>query len=383
MNKYIVILSIIIVLYFVQKYCIKSEVETFLLTKNILEKFDQTTGGLNILGNIRLANRHIISSESEGLAIVDVVASTTANTEYGNIKVKDIRVTGTLIQEGGSNLPSSFTNSTQTARLNINSGTPPNSVEITSLNGPLILSGQNGPVTLASQNIIKIGGNIDITGNVTFNAAKPIVTRIITIPTNSTTPVTTGIDATDYPSITFSGFDNSTASSQSYAAAIEFNTTKGAGNKWFISFTPTPTPPLPINVRLTFFHKNLVQNDEGDSVAGVTVPGPPGTPLLSRSGDIITMSWVLPSNGGSPITIYKIEMEKTSSTSPVGPWALHATNPLGTSDTGYSYDSASNRVTWTRAWTTPQDGRYYRFKVAAFNNQGFGADSAPSTISLL
>jgi len=257
MDKYIVILSIIIVLYFVQKYCIKSEVETFLLTKNILEKFNGTEGGLNILGNIKLANKHVISSESNALTIFDITAATPI---YGSIKVNDIDVRG-ILRIGGIastgpttssfNLPSSFTNSGST--LNITNGTT-NSVSINSANGPLILSGQNG---------IKIGGDIDILGNVTINNGnKPIITRVVTIPANSATTVTTSIDATDYPSITFSGFNNSTvsatATNQIYAAAIEFNTTIGTDNKWYISFTPTL--PSEINVRLTFFHKNLVSS---------------------------------------------------------------------------------------------------------------------------
>jgi hypothetical protein len=377
MDKYIVILSIIIVLYFAQKYCIKSEVETFLLTKNILEKFDETTGGLNILGNIRLANRHIISSESNGLAILNTT-STTTNLDYGNLKVKDINVTGTLIQSGTSNLPSSFTNSTQTARLNINSGTLPNSVDITSLNGPLILSGQNGPVTLASQNIIKISGNIDITGDVTINAAKPIVTRIVTIPSNSTTAITTDIDATDYPSITFSGFNNSTASSQSYAAAIEFNTSKGTDNKWYISFTPRPSST--INVRLTFFHKNLVQNDAVDSVVAVTIPNAPTNLSGIRTPTTVVLSWVVPSTGGSPITKYRLIVENGRvGMGGILVWSVVSTEIIDTiTNSRYSYDNVSNRATYTIPWTVPLMSISYRFKVAAFNNIGYSNDSAYS-----
>ena len=358
MDKYIVI-SIIIVLYFVQKYCIKSEVETFLLTKSILEKFDETTGGLNILGNIKLASRHIISSELTGLAIY-AAGATRTNLDYGNLKVKDITVTGSLIQSGSSNLPSSFTNNSRTAKLNINSGALLNSVDITSVNGPLILSGQNGPVTLAGQNIVKIDGNIDITGNVTFNTAKPIVTRIVIIPSNSTSATPTYISAIDYPSITFSGFDNSTASIQTYAAAIEFNTSKGPDNKWYISFTPTPSSI--INVRLTFFHKNLVQNNEPMDAIGL------------RDGNLVYYSWLPPSIGASPITKYRITQEALRLD---GGFDLQ--DPINVNVTDPRYSEISGRVQVAMPWDVAANPwQYYRFKVAAFNDAGYTNDSAYS-----
>ena len=240
MDKYLVILSIITILYFVQKYCIQSEVEKFLLTKNIVENFTDTVtgGGLNILGNIILGNKHKLTSNGDYLKITDL------NDNLANISVKDIDVNGTLIISQGFtfNGNNSFTNGN--AILNIN--------------GPSISS--TGPLTLnaPSSNIIQLGNNTNIYGDFTINNRKPILTKIITSPINlSTTPrnIDTGINSDDYPSIAFSGYNNT--NTQSYASLIEFNTIKTPGGNWLISFTPQVTSV--ISVRLTFFHKNIVE----------------------------------------------------------------------------------------------------------------------------
>ena len=39
MKKYLIIFSVIIILYYIQKYCIESEVDKFLVTKKIVEKW--------------------------------------------------------------------------------------------------------------------------------------------------------------------------------------------------------------------------------------------------------------------------------------------------------------------------------------------------------
>jgi hypothetical protein len=246
MDKYLVILSIITILYFAQKYCIQSEVEKILLTKNIVENFSDavnpvTGGGLNILGNIILGNRHKISSNSENLKITDLADN------LANISVKDIDVSGTLIIRQGFafNGNNSFTNGN--AILNINGPS------ISSTTGPLIL---NAPTS----NIIRLGNNTNINGVFTINNIKPILTKIITSPVNlSTTPrnIDTGINSDDYPSIAFSGYVNSNSTNSQYASLIEFNTIKTQGGNWFISFTPQVTSV--ISVRLTFFHKNIVE----------------------------------------------------------------------------------------------------------------------------
>ncbi len=52
MDKYLIILIIIMILYFIQKYCIQSEVEQILITKNIIEKFTESSNTNSILYNI-------------------------------------------------------------------------------------------------------------------------------------------------------------------------------------------------------------------------------------------------------------------------------------------------------------------------------------------
>jgi len=248
MNKYLItLIIIIIVLYYAQKYCIQSEVQTFLLTKNVLEKFSESLnneGGLSILGNIKLGNRHIISSNSDNLRITDM---TTGN--VGNLQVNNIDVNGALTMTQGFNFSgnnTSFTNGN--ARLNINGLN--NGVGISSVNGPLTLNGVN---TAPNNPNIILGGNTNIQGNFTINSVKPILTKIVTATTNVNQPIDTLINSTTYPSITFSGYVNT---NKLYASLIEFNATI-VNNKWHISFTPQPTAP--ISVRLTFFHNSLVE----------------------------------------------------------------------------------------------------------------------------
>jgi hypothetical protein len=171
---------------------------------------------------------------------------TTGN--VGNIQVNNIDISGALIMRQGFNFSgnnTSFTNGN--AKLNINSLN--NGVGISSVNGPLILNGLNGGPN--NINII-LGGNTDIQGNFTINSIKPILTKIVSATTNVNQPIDTLINSATYPSITFSGYVNT---NQLYASLIEFNTTI-INNKWHISFTPQPTSP--ISVRLTFFHKSLV-----------------------------------------------------------------------------------------------------------------------------
>jgi hypothetical protein len=150
-----------------------------------------------------------------------------------------------------------FTNGN--ASLNING--LDNGVGIFSENGPLTLNGSD------LSNNIKLGGNIDISGNFTINNVKPILTKIITSPaSNDTTTIrsiNTLINYNTYPSITFSGYINNDTQ---YASFIEFNTIKDIPtNNWFISFTPNTFST--INLRLTFFHKNLVEIDTTSQTA--------------------------------------------------------------------------------------------------------------------
>ena len=254
MNKYIVILSIIIVLYFVQKYCIQSEVEKFLLTKNIIEKFGAddiaNLNGLNISGNIILGNKIVITSDISGLKILDGDTDTPSN-----LFVNDIDISGSLIMRGGMNFTgndTSFTN--DGATLKINSGEN-NSVGIRSENGPLILKGSN-----ISDKII-LGGDTDIFGSFTINNVAPILTRVI-ISNATVTPTArnenTGVNSLTYPSIIFSGYDDNSTSTGQYANVIEFNTYIDPTTlMWFVSLTPAITTE--IRIRVTFFHKNLVQ----------------------------------------------------------------------------------------------------------------------------
>ena len=293
MNKYIVILSIIIVLYFVQKYCIQSEVEKFLLTKNIIEKFGADgiadLNGLNITGNIILGDKIIITSDISGLKILDGDTGTPSN-----LSVNDIDISGSLIMRGGMNFTGNnnrFTNGG--AILKINSGEN-NSVGIRSENGPLILNGSD------ISNKIILGGNTDILGLFTINNVAPILTKVlISNATDSPTArnINTGISSLTYPSITFSGYDNDSTTPQ-YANVIEFNTYVEATTRmWYVSFTPQITTE--IKIRVTFFHKNLVDNQDNSSPTSLeptfTTLAPP-TYSLGRGATQFTIDITAPIN---------------------------------------------------------------------------------------
>ena len=250
MNKYIVILSIIIVLYFVQKYCIQSEVEKFLLTKNIIEKFGSgdtaNLNGLNISGNIILGDKIVITSDISGLKMLD------GNTgKSANLSVNNIDISGSLTMQGGINFTGNNNRFTRNnATLSIDSSEN-NSVIIRSTNGPLILNGPD------NSNTIMLGGNTNINGLFTINNVAPILTKVL-ISNASNTPTTRNIDtlinAINYPSIIFSGYDNNSTSTGQYANVIQFNTDI-SNNTWFVSLTPAITEE--IKIRVTFFHKNL------------------------------------------------------------------------------------------------------------------------------
>ena len=119
MEKYLVIFIVIITLYFIQKYCIQSEVEKILITKNIIENFTTTTtdfddtiaynllddiaselfqnDNLNIPGNI-IINKHKLISDISCLKIRDL-----SNENFLNLVVKDMDVSGILTVKGPSN----------------------------------------------------------------------------------------------------------------------------------------------------------------------------------------------------------------------------------------------------------------------------------------
>ena len=300
MNKYIVILSIIIVLYFVQKYCIQSEVEKFLLTKNIIEKFGANDipnlNGLNISGNIILGDKIIIKSDISGLKILDGDTGTPSN-----LSVNNIDISGLLIMRGGMNFTgnnNSFTNGGAT--LSIYSGEN-NSVGIRSENGPLILNGSD------ISNKIILGGNTDISGLFRINNVIPILTKeIVSAATvNPTTRnVNTGVNALTYPSITFSRYNNNSTSTTQYANVIEFNTYVETDGLWYVSLTPAITPE--IRIRVTFFHKNLVQND-----AYVLYPPTISTVVPSATGLVLTIT--APTNVRQAVTTYTATAINTSS----------------------------------------------------------------------
>jgi len=270
MEKYLVIFIIIITIYYIQKYCIQSEVDKFLITKNIVENFSSTTtinfddqaafnilydieadlfknNSLNILGNI-IINKHKLISDGDTLKIRDL-----SNQNFLNLVVKNMDVSGILTVKGTSNLNNAvFANSTNSKELRING---PN---ISSINSDLLLS--------SSTNNIKLG-NTEFSGNLSFNNdKKPIISKVIIINNASSTNINTQVNYEEYSGISFSGYDHS---NKTVASNLQINTIRDLNTKnWFISFNQ-PLSNLPvgnIRIRLTFFHSNFVQDCSGNNI---------------------------------------------------------------------------------------------------------------------
>jgi hypothetical protein len=266
MEKYLVIFIIIITLYYIQKYCIQSEVDKFLITKNIVENFSSTTtinfddqaafnilsdieadlfknNSLNILGNIIINNKHKLISDGDTLKIRDLT-----DQNFLNLVVKNMDVSGILTVKGTSNLNNAvFANSTNSKELRING---PN---ISSINSDLLLS--------SSTNNIKLG-NTEFSGNLSFNNdKKPIISKVIIINNASSANINTEVNYEEYSGISFSGYDHS--NNKTVASNLQINTIRDLNTKnWFIFFNQplTNLPAGNIKIRLTFFHSNFVQN---------------------------------------------------------------------------------------------------------------------------
>jgi hypothetical protein len=275
MKKYLIIFSVIIILYYIQKYCIQSEVDKFLITQNVIEKFRQASdiekdyiknltifanqlqnGGLDISNGIILRNNLKINSNYNPNIPTDISNTYLKITDMaGNFKsmrVKNMDISGILTvrqtaQFSGSN---NFSNTNNQGILNISS--LPTNNKIHSENGDLIISSIGSASDLS--NYIKLNNNTCISGNLTINGIKPILTKVIPITTSA--DINTNVSRTEYPGISFAGYINTNVD----ASTIEFNAFEKAGDpNWHINFTPLVTPTSSLGVRLTFYHKNIVE----------------------------------------------------------------------------------------------------------------------------
>ena len=273
MKKYLIIFSVIIILYYIQKYCIESEVDKFLVTKKIVEKLTDTNnnnqinyirniskfanqiqnGGLEISNGIILKNELKINSNNNS-NIIDISNTYLKITDmFGNFKsmsVKDMDISGILTVRQGCQFfgTNSFSNTNNNGILNISS--LPTNNNIHSVNGDLIISSTGSAIDLS--NCIKLNNNTCISGNLTIKGIKPILIKVVQITIN--TDVNTNVSYIEYPGISFSGYSSTNSS------IIEFNAfTKNNSSNWYINFTPPTNVTTSFGVRLTFFHKNIVE----------------------------------------------------------------------------------------------------------------------------
>jgi len=282
MDKYLIILIIIMILYFIQKYCIQSEVEQILITKNIIEKFTdsnttsllsnvvnnlQQINRLDLSGSLIINNRHKLTSDSNYLKLTDI-----SGQNFLNMSVKNLDVSGELLVRQNS----TFTGGSHNFNV-LNIDISGNNAGIKSVQGNLTINGSK-----------KILGNTDISGNLRINNVKPILIKIFTTTGNI---IDTGIPHSTYSGIGFSGYNHSTPSTRT---PLEFNTYKQNG-KWFVSFSPSNTQST--SIRLIFFN-TFFHNDQLNPPTNLRAVGTTQGTLLS---------WDAPTtNDEFPITLYTI-----------------------------------------------------------------------------
>ena len=364
------------VLYYIEKYCIQSEVDKILITKNIIEKFTvpgsslsgiptslRELGGLNLTGSLIINNNYKLTSDSDDfLRLTDVLTG-----NLSNLYVNNLDISGTLdvrqsISSSSQNI--SFTNLTGgVLKLDyIN-----NMAGLKSLNGPL-------NINIPSTSKIEIPGNMDISGDFKFNNVKPILMKMIPIGISTSNNIDTGISYSVYSGIAFSGYNSDSPRTQ--ATIIQFNTYKDSGGNWFISFTPARQTIYPsLGVRLTFFHKNFIGDEvvvsgltAEDVVSGLTANSlpPPISPVARTGGgtgggtDIppaapsitntvpttngATINWTQPTNTGSTITGYRIIIDGSPTALPTNPAIIPSTVTSATVTGGLTPGVVANLV---------------------------------------
>jgi len=290
MDKYLIILIIIMILYYIQKYCIQSEVEQILITKNIIEKFTdsninsllsnivnnlQQTNRLDLSGSLIINNRHKLTADGNYIKLTDV-----SGQNFLNMSVKNLDVSGELLVRQNS----TFTGGPHNFNfLNIN--TSGNNAGIKSVQGNLTINGST-----------KILGNTDISGNLRINNVKPILIKIFTTTGNI---IDTGISYSLYSGIGFSGYNHPSST----RTPLEFNTYKQNGN-WFVSFTPSNNQSLSISIRLIFF--NTFFHSDSDEIFNVQLTAPNITaPNITASivDGNASINWTSSSSTGISYTV--------------------------------------------------------------------------------
>ena len=338
MEKYLIIIIIIMILYFIQKYCIQSEVEKILITKNIIEKFTdsntnfsfsnvvnnlQQSNSLDISGSLIINNKHTLMSDGNYLKLTDV-----SGQNFLNMSVNNLDVSGELLVRQNS----TFTGGPHNFNF-LNIDTSGNNAGIKSLQGNLTING--------SKTIL---GNTDISGNLRINNVKPILIKIFTTTGNI---IDTGVSHSVYSGIGFSGYNHPTPTSTRIPS--EFNTYKQNGN-WYVSFAPTNTQQL--SIRLIFFN-TFFHNDESID----EVPNPPTDISATLGNSLATVTWVPPTNtGSSPIRYYIVRTFQGST---------------------IIKDISSNTISATVTDLT--NGLPYSFSVYALNTIGFSTESVKSS----
>jgi hypothetical protein len=358
MEKYLIILIIIIVLYYIEKFCIQSEVDKILITKNIIEKFSQSTiindlliGGLKLTGSLIIDNKYKLTADNDSvLRLTDVSSG-----KLSNLYINDLDISGELIARqsiSSSSQNVSFTNlSRGVLKLDYNN----NMAGFKSLTGPLNINVQ--PTSK-----IQISGNMDISGDFKFYNVKPILIKKISIGTSNN--INTEVPYSIYSGIAFSGYSGE--SNRKQATIIQFNTYKNLTTRtWFISFTPNRPNMYPsLGVKLTFFHKNFV-SDQGElsdeSIQTDATPSDESVPIV-QSPKIVTTTTNTPVPEPISITVEQPIVGEVNLT-----WEASSAAPIGTNYTviNLPQNSSITNPTSTSATITGLVPGTYTFTVQA------------------
>lgn len=294
MEKYIVILILAVLVYYIHNCWVESKIEKFFNSNKIREGFgdvaqsvggvdDQNAintlaqvakklqeGGLSLPGKLSFVNQ---SSNSIGLQIDEdnyfriknkaggqmIAIDSNGKTFFGPAGKDDGPVTcGQLSVKNGSEFIGGrhfFTDLENKGKLRVGSawGVPGIYAEA----GDVVVGSQTGNVLLRD--------NVNINGTLKVSNKPLVLTKVVT--GGLAREIDTGVNHSEYPGIALAGYYTTLDLEENNGGAFEFNTFKKDG-KWFIFFNPRAQNNWHgyenenrVRARLTFFHNNIVQDD--------------------------------------------------------------------------------------------------------------------------
>lgn len=289
MEKYIVLLILAVIVYYIHRYCVQTEVENFMKVRegfgdiapvvsgvddqNAINTLAQVAkklqeGGLTVPGKLNFINSGLNSSsvqfDNDNMFRIKnkdggqmLAIDSNGKTFFGPVGKDDGPIScGQLMVKNGSRFSGDrhyFTDAEGKGAIRVGAawGIP----GIYSEQGDIVLGSQSGNVLLKEN--VNVGGTLRVSN-------KPLVlTKVVA--GGIAREIDTGVNHDEYPAIALAGFFSILDLEERDAGGFEFNTFKKDG-RWFIFFNPRAQGNWHggdnrIRARLTFFHNNIVQDD--------------------------------------------------------------------------------------------------------------------------